>query len=199
MYALNRMACDSILREMTHENFNKWKESKKLAISGISSTTDESAITQTESDLTLALTCLQTAVSEKTQGSFSVTSLYDQKLQLQKSIDDKIKTNQVSKDRVALLTNPERKTTVYESWFPLQRPLKLSTLLILLVIGLFFISISIGILLKQFGITLDISLVTRIPGATSGLSKYINPLTLGLAGALVITIGVIIYLIQKKG
>ena len=149
MYALNRMACDSILREMTHENFNKWKESKKLAISGISSKTDESAITQTESDLTLALTCLQTAVSEKTQGSFSVTSLYDQKLQIQKSIDDKIKTNQVSKDRVALLTNPERKTTVYESWFPLQRPLKLSTLLILLVIGLFFISISIGILLKQ--------------------------------------------------
>ena len=199
MYALNRMACASILREMTHDNFTNWKDRQRVAIEGIGLTTDEAAITSKESDLSQALSCLQNEITAQTQTSTSVTTLYDQKNQLQKRIDDKHKSNQVAKDRVALLTNPERKTTVYESWFPLQRPLKLSTVLILLVIGLFFISIFIGILLKQFGITLDISLETRIPGATSSFSKYINPLTLGLAGALVITIGVIIYLTSKKG
>lgn len=193
------MACASILREMTHDNFTNWKDRQRVAIEGIGLTTDEAAITSKESDLSQALSCLQNEITAQTQTSTSVTTLYDQKNQLQKRIDDKHKSNQVAKDRVALLTNPERKTTVYESWFPLQRPLKLSTVLILLVIGLFFISIFIGILLKQFGITLDISLETKIPGATAGFSKYINPLTLGLAGALVITIGVILYLIYKKG
>ena len=184
---------------MTHDNFTNWKDRQRVAIEGIGLTTDEAAITSKESDLSQALSCLQNEITAQTQTSTSVTTLYDQKNQLQKRIDDKHKSNQVAKDRVALLTNPERKTTVYESWFPLQRPLKLSTVLILLVIGLFFISIFIGILLKQFGITLDISLETKIPGATAGFSKYINPLTLGLAGALVITIGVILYLIYKKG
>lgn len=200
MYALIRMACPSRLINMATNTFSGWRSNQLQLINGISPTTDETTITSIETNLSSTLNCLQNATSTHIQGLSDVSDRYDEKMRLQREIDTKTKGIQVAKDRVSLLTNPEQKTTIYESWFPLERPLKMSTVLILLVFGLFFISLFTGILLRQIGVTIDVGFIRRIPGAGSFwgyLYNFINPLTLGLGAALVITISVIIYLTTK--
>lgn len=185
---------------MATNTFSGWRSNQLQLINGISPTTDETTITSIETDLSSTLNCLQNATSTHIQGLSDVSDRYDEKMRLQREIDTKTKGIQVAKDRVSLLTNPEQKTTIYESWFPLERPLKMSTVLILLVFGLFFISLFTGILLRQIGVTIDVGFIRRIPGAGSFwtyLYNFINPLTLGLGAALVITISVIIYLTTK--
>lgn len=185
---------------MASNTFSGWRSNQLQLINGISPTTDETTITSIETNLSSTLNCLQNATSTHIQGLSDVSDRYDEKMRLQREIDTKTKGIQVAKDRVSLLTNPEQKTTIYESWFPLERPLKMSTVLILLVFGLFFISLFTGILLRQIGVTIDVGFIRRIPGAGSFwgyLYNFINPLTLGLGAALVITISVIIYLTTK--
>jgi hypothetical protein len=194
--------CQSSLINMATNTFVGWRSSQLQLINGIGPTTDENTITSLETNLSTTLNCLQNATSSHIQASSDVSDLYDEKMRLQREIDIKTKGIQVSKDRVSLLTNPEQKTTIYESWFPLERPLTITTVLILLVFGLFFISIFTGLLLRQIGVTIDVGFIRRIPGAGSFWAyfyNFINPLTLGLGAALVITISVIIYLTTKKG
>ena len=44
----------------------------------------------------------------------------------------------ISEDRVKMLRNPEASRSYYESWFPINRPLRNSTSIIALALGIFF-------------------------------------------------------------
>ena len=107
--------------------------------------------------------CLQEKLDNVSTLSTQITHLYETQITAEKENTMKEEAVRIAKDRVALLTHPERNTTVYESIFPIKRPLQTGTLLLLLVFGLFFISISLGLLMKFLGINLDVEL--RIPGS----------------------------------
>lgn len=155
-----------------------------------------------ETDLVSHLKCLQAEITRLTGGSSTVSDLYDQKAILQTQVQTKADALKIAKDRAALLTNPEQNTSIYESWFPLKRPLRSTTLLILTVFSLFFISVFLGLVMKQLGFFVDISLLIKVPGALSSagsFSRFLTPLTLGLGASLLLCIGAIIYLVSKKG
>ena len=64
---------------------------------------------------------------------------------------------QIAKDR----SNSLRKTSVtsyYESWFPINRPLRKSSMFVLLIIGIFFFTLTFFIVLQSFGLHLHLNI-----------------------------------------
>jgi hypothetical protein len=90
---------------------------------------------------------------------------------------------------------------VYESWYPIHRPLRTSSFLLLIVTSLFFFSIFLGLLARQLGVFVSLGYMytPSAPGSMmSMLLSKMNFMTIGLGAAVVVCIGVIIYLLTKK-
>ena len=77
---------------------------------------------------------------------------------LDKDIEIAKKDLEISKERVATLRNPNATLSYYDSWFPLNRPLKNSSLVIILGIAIFLFMISFFMILTTFGFHLKMSI-----------------------------------------
>ena len=65
-----------------------------------------------------------------------------------------IQEYETSKQRYEEIANEDERVSYYVGWFPIDRPLTLTTLYILFAVGLFFIIISILLFLSMQGIEL---------------------------------------------
>lgn len=190
------MACtDQILARISDPQiFSAWKMSINTAI--VTSVTP--AIKQ---DVSNTLSCVQSKIDEARKISSELPGLYQIHTNLQSEYQTKTDAMNISKDRAALLTHPEQKTTVYESWYPIHRPLRTSSFLLLIVTSLFFFSIFLGLLARQLGVFVSLGYMytPSAPGSMmSMLLSKLNFMTVGLGAAVVACIGVIIYLLTKK-
>jgi hypothetical protein len=190
------MACtDQILARISDPQiFSAWKLSINTAI--VNSVTP--AIRQ---DVSNTISCVQSKIDETRKISSELPGLYQIYANLQTEYKTKTDAMNISKDRAALLTHPEQKTTVYESWYPIHRPLRTSSFLLLIVTSLFFFSIFLGLLARQLGVFVSLGYMytPSAPGSMmSMLLSKMNFMTIGLGAAVVVCIGVIIYLLTKK-
>jgi hypothetical protein len=64
---------------------------------------------------------------------------------------------QIAEERVATLRNPGKDKSYYESFFPINRPLTQTTIVILLAIGIFFFVLSFFIIIKGLGFNLSMT------------------------------------------
>ena len=196
------MACtDQILRRINDPvEFSTWQTATRNAVQP-TSTTAESSIGELDSEVSNTIACLQTKIVAARSSSSNIATLYQQYSTLQADYQAKTDALKISQDRVKLLTHPEQKTTVYESWFPLHRPLQTSSFLVLIVTSLFFFSVFVGLLARQMGIFVDMGYMYTPPTPGSFFAfimSKLNYLTVGLGIALVASIGAIIYLRTKK-
>ena len=196
------MACtDQILQRINDPvEFSTWHTATRNAVQPTSTTT-ESRIGELDSEVTNTIACLQTKIVAARSSSSNIATLYQQYSTLQADYQAKTDALKISQDRVKLLTHPEQKTTVYESWFPLHRPLQTSSFLVLIVTSLFFFSVFVGLLARQMGIFVDMGYMYTPPTPGSFFAfimSKLNYLTVGLGIALVASIGAIIYLRTKK-
>ena len=196
------MACtDQILQRINDPvEFSTWHTATRNAVQP-TSTTIESRIGELDSEVSNTIACLQTKIVAARSTSSNVATLYQQYSALQADYQAKTDALKISQDRVKLLTHPEQKTTVYESWFPLHRPLQTSSFLVLIVTSLFFFSVFVGLLARQMGIFVDMGYMYTPPTPGSFFAfimSKLNYLTVGLGIALVASIGAIIYLRTKK-
>jgi hypothetical protein len=181
--------------------FSSWKTTTTNSVQGIVASTSEDTVTLLESDATNTLNCLETKIDEA-RGTFSdISTLYTQHSALQGEYQTKTDALKISQDRVKLLTHPEQNTTVYESWFPLHRPLQTSSLLLLIVTSLFFFSVFVGLLARQMGLFVDLGYMYR-PAAPGSIMAYLaskmNPVALGLGAALIVFTSATIYFAVKQ-
>ena len=197
------MPCtDEIIARITDPAaFLSWQTTTKNAVQGIATSTSEATVGLLESDVSNTLNCLETKIAEA-RGTFSdISTLYTQHAALQGEYQTKTDALKISQDRVKLLTHPEQHTTVYESWFPLHRPLQTSSLLLLIVTSLFFFSVFVGLLARQLGLFVDLGYMytPAAPGTIMAyLASKINPVTLGLGATLVVFISATIYFAVKQ-
>jgi hypothetical protein len=196
------MACtDQILQRINDPvEFSTWHTATRNAVQPTSTTT-ESRIGELDSEVSNTIACLQTKIVAARSTSSNVATLYQQYSALQADYQAKTDALKISQDRVKLLTHPEQKTTVYESWFPLHRPLQTSSFLVLIVTSLFFFSVFVGLLARQMGIFVDLGYMYTAPtpgGFFALIMSKLNYLTVGLGIALVASIAAIIYLTTKK-
>ena len=193
------MACtdNNILKRINDPvEFSTWQTATRNAVQPTSTTT-ESRIGELDSEVSNTIACLQTKIVAARSSSSDVATLYQQYSALQADYQAKTDALKISQDRVKLLTHPEQKTTVYESWFPLHRPLQTSSFLVLIVTSLFFFSVFVGLVARRLGVFVDLGyMYTPSPGGS--MFSKLNYLTLGIGAALIVCIGVIIYLVSKK-
>lgn len=146
-----------------------------------------------EKDIADTLKCTQTSLSSLQSAPSDITNLQRTYTQLQAELKTATEDAKVAQDRAQLLTKPETKTTSYESWFPLYRPLQTTSLLILLGFSLFFITFFFGLLMRKFGFFVQIGYDVPLFLQPRPGSPPTNPLMMGLGAALVIAIGISIY------
>ena len=196
------MACTDVIVQRISDPvaFTTWKTTTAASISGIVATTSVTAIEALETDMANTLGCAQRKITEKLSLSTDVSNLHDRINSANKELEAKKEALAIAKERAALLNAPQNNTTVYESWFPLHRPLQTSTFLLLIVFALFFLSLFLGLLMRQMGIFVDLGYEFTPSGLTqpSWFAKQLTPFTIGISAALVVAIGAIIYLATKK-
>lgn len=193
------MACtEQIVARITDPvTFSSWQTTTRNAVQAFTDSTPSATVTLTESDVTNTMACLETKIAAARSTSSDISSLYQQYASLQVNYQRQADALQISQDRVKLLTHPEQKTTVHESWFPLQRPLQTSSFLVLIVLSLFFFSVFVGLMARQMGIFVDLGYMYT-PAAPGGMMAFLmskmNYVALGLGAAVIACVGVIIYL-----
>ena len=95
---------------------------------------------------------------------------------------------QIAKERAAGESNS--RASYYESWFPLNRPLRKPTILILLVIGIFFFSLAFFMLLHSLGFLLHMNITWYNPQTISKL-KTLFPFPLNVISILLVILTII--------
>jgi len=182
--------------------FASWKDATNTAIGRIVTGTSEATVSGLETDIANTISCLTYQTEQKRGLSTDIAGLQDRHAQTQKDLDDKKAELQIAKERAANLTSPEKKVTIHESWFPLQRPLTTTSFLLILALALFFFCVFLGTLARQFGFFVDygFQIPIRKLGSGSPWTWFFSQFTIvniGLATLLITCVGVIIYAFTK--
>lgn len=119
------------------------------------------------------LKCVQQDIIQKQTYSGKIYNLQMEIEDKQKEVATMETTAKEAEERSELLDKPYSKTTRWESWFPLGRPLKMESLPVLLSFALLFLTLSLGMFLRLTGIDLRLDwFANGMGGGSSYLSSY---------------------------
>jgi len=133
--------------------------------------------------------CLQRKIKETKEAA----TTYNKVLGENKRLEDVIKRRgtdiQVAKDRALLAIDPDMTRNYYSGWFPMSRPIKDSTVPILIGFSIFFTALVFLTILAIIGLDVRILRPNVKMNVTGGKNNIIKI----LGGIIVILIGVTIY------
>lgn len=109
-----------------------------------------------ETDVQSVLGCLQKEIVQRENISSEIYDLHQKMKEKKEEVLTKHINVRSSKERAALLRDPYSETTVWESWFPLGRPLEKSSVPVLWTAALIFLVVSLGLFLYMAGFQLEI-------------------------------------------
>jgi len=79
----------------------------------------------------------------------------------------------IAEDRVKTLRNVDKQRSYYESWFPINRPLRSSSIIICFIFGIFFFSLSFFMYMRYLGISFTVDIRWLTPGNLEIYSKVL--------------------------
>lgn len=178
--------------------YEQWKTTTKNTINGITTASVQNAdtIARVKTDVEQTIRCLQEKTAQLNNVSSDIYALEQQFAVEQKNMKNAAEDMKIAKERMKYLVNPEEKRTVYESWFPLHRPLRAESLILLLALGLFFITVFFGIFMRQLGFFVNVGYILPITPTTSGtgiFAQLTNPVSLILIAVVLILAGTTTY------
>ena len=136
----------------------------------------------TEVKMQESMKCLNLEINQRQSLSSDIYSLQQQAKEKSEEAKTKDSNVDAAKDRAQLLQNPYNDTTVWESWFPLGRPLDQGSIPVLWFLSIVFLAISFGLFLQLMGINLEIpglddlmkwfqSIIASIQGTSTQTSR----------------------------
>ncbi len=96
--------------------------------------------------------CVQQDIIQKQTYSGKIYDLQSEIEEAQKTVNEMETTSKEAKERADLLDQPYSKTTRWEPWFPLGRPLQQTSLPVLLSFAILFLVLSLGMFLHLLSI-----------------------------------------------
>jgi hypothetical protein len=138
-----------------------------------------------ETDVQSVLKCLQEEIVQRENISSDIYDLQQKAKEKKEQVETKDINVRSSKERAALLRDPYAETTVWESWFPLGRPLEKSSVPVLWTMALIFLIVSLGLFLYMAGFQLEVEIIKK---AGEGFSSMFNKPRNGAAPAVPIPI-----------
>ena len=127
------------------------------------------ALQLAESNLSSTIRCIQRDILQRNEASSKMYTLQQEIENLRKELKEKQETVSEAKERSETLRNPYTKTTWWELWFPLGRPMKKENVPVLLSISIFMLIFSLGIFVKFAGFEL------RFESVQTSVNSYLNP------------------------
>lgn len=127
-----------------------------------------------EKKLQSAMKCLDLEVNQRQSISSEIYSLQNSVKEKEKVVDTKHTNVRAAKERAHLLRDPYSEVTIWESWFPLQRPLEKYSVPVLWFFSIVFLILSIGLFLQLVGFKLDIG--GRLQQATTAAQSSVSRL-----------------------
>ncbi len=118
------------------------------------------------------ISCINKDLLQRNEYSSRIYTLQQEIEALRKEAQDKKEIVSEAKDRASTLENPYNKTTKYELWFPLGRPIRKENVPVLLSVSILMLVFSIGIFLRIAGLELRLD---SIQSASNSIFKSVNP------------------------
>jgi len=183
-------------------DFNSWRSSASAAISkyqskGSATIGDEQEFNQTEQEMLEASVCISEEVKRLSSSSNSIASLHEQIIQKTSELSQAEKDISIAKDRVAYIRHPERMTSHYENWFPINRPISIFSMILLTFITSFLLIFLIFLFLSYIG--MNITMFSQINRERSGIMSFLfEQFTISFWLLLLAFISVIIYFVTRK-
>jgi hypothetical protein len=114
------------------------------------------ALKALETEVQSVLNCLQKEIIQRENISSDIYDLQQKAKEKKEQVKTKDINVRSSKERAAVLRDPYAETTVWESWFPLGRPLEKSSVPVLWTMALIFLLVSLALFLYMAGFGLEI-------------------------------------------
>jgi len=150
-----------------------------------------------EKEIADASLCISDEINKLTGTSSDIAALHEKILAKTVELENGETDISIAKDRVAYIRNPERKTSNYESWFPIDRPLHPASIVILIALSIF---LGVFFLLSVLSAA-DIQLMFYVPATASRSSFMIwlqEQMTFSFWVVLIILISVVIYFVKRN-
>ena len=182
-------------RLATPDAFSAWKGNTATDLNTITTPAGAPRLAQIEADVFSTVGCIQEKINGLNALPTTISKAQEDILKLQEQLLNRKDTIRVAKDRVAYLTEPEYKVSFYESWFPINRPLKPVTIPVLISLATFLTLLSLGFLFALVGIYVFIQFPQL--GSPGGPSFFAQ-LTPAFWGLFAVSLTAILYLIYRK-
>lgn len=189
--------CDKYLK-----NFNSWKGSASAAISKYQNTQqptvdDEQQFNQTEQEMLEASICISEEIKRLSSSSNTIASLHERVIEKTSELSQVEKDITIAKDRIAYIRHPEQRTSHYDNWFPINRPISVFSMIILTFITSFLLIFLLFLFFSYIG--LNITMFSQYNRERSGMiSLLFEQFTISFWLLLLAFISVIIYFVSRK-
>ncbi len=124
-----------------------------------------------ENDLDAYINCINNDIIQRNDYSSRLYTLQQEIESTRKEVQDKKQIANDARERSDQIENPYNKTTWWESWFPLGRPIRKENVPVLISISILMLVFSLGIFLRFAGKELRFESITN---STNSLLKNIN-------------------------
>jgi len=167
----------------------------------ISDTTSNARLNALKGEIQTILDCINSKI---TRVQSSTNTIFDGQYSiadLEKQIEIENKNIDIAKQRLESIRHPERHTSFYESWFPLDRPMNPVTIITLLTLIIFISVFLLLCLLSLTGINLTIISQTETIGSMNRYSFYNwvkSQFTFSFFVSLCVLAAVIIYFVKRS-
>jgi hypothetical protein len=191
-------------RYATDASFTNWKNTTAssmniLPSTGTVSDANKTTLVNLEKEILETLSCLQQDTVAVNTVQTNNAMLQSDIAGLKESIANSTDDIRVSEDRVKYIRAPEERTSYYESWFPLNRPMKAASVPAFLAVTLFFGLVAFFLILSMVGINVSIALpVATMSSRPSFFGAIWARLTLPFWIALAVIVGLSVYIYKSR-
>jgi hypothetical protein len=184
-------------------SFSTWKANTASAITsyqakGSTTSADNDTMLLLEKDMLDASLCLSTAINTLSSTSSDIAELNEQILQKSKELSRAEEDIAIAKDRVGYLRHPERNTSNYESWFPIDRPISIFSLILILCITIFLAVFLILLFLSFCGVDITVFIAQSYGQRNPVVSFIMDQFTVSFWILLIAFISVVIYFVKRN-
>ena len=199
--------CNSTIlaRLQSQDTFNAWKNATSAELNAISanaqsgnlqpSPAEAATFSTLSADILNTTVCIQSQLTNLSGTSNQIHSIQEEIMTTKDAITQSEADSSVARDRVAYIRHPERNTSYYESWFPMDRPMRTSSVPIIVGLTVFVILFGILIIMSFMGIDFNIVIHPTLQGLMQYLYTQFTWLTFIQA---LLTIYSIYYFTHRK-
>jgi hypothetical protein len=175
------------------DNFSSWHDTTTSTVNAMKSTgySGSASVTQIQQDIMDASLCVGDAVTTVTNTPNNISQLHEAIADVTEKLEEAEKDIEIAKNRVAYVRHPEQQTSNYESWFPINRPIHVLSLIVLMSLSIFMGIFFLLVVFSQLGFDLMLYIPNRL---RSGFFSWLSmQFTWSFGIVFIILISVLLY------